>query len=204
MLSPTTRTGRWSALMRLPLSCWPTPGRPSQCRPGQPRRQDYEYRRGGTRNIFLTCEPLAGWRHVAITERRTMEDFAHQMQWLVDEAYPDAPVVRVVLDNLNTHRMASLYETFPAAEARRIVKRLEFHHTPKHASWLNMAEIEFSVLTRACLQGRNPDETALQRAINAYEVQRPPRPPSTGGSTPRTPEPNCIASIPSIPTLIEY
>ena len=101
-----------------------------------------------------------------------MEDFANQMRWLVDEAYPDAPVVRVVLDNLNTHRMASLYETFPAAEARRIVKRLEFHHTPKHASWLNMAEIEFSVLTRACLQGHNPDETALQRAINAYEVQR--------------------------------
>ena len=145
---------------------------PIPVRPGQPRRQDYEYRRAGTRNIFLTCEPLAGWRHLAITERRTMEDFAHQMQWLVDEAYPDAPVVRVVLDNLNTHRMASLYETFPAAEARRIVKRLEFHHTPKHASWLNMAEIEFSVLTRACLQGRNPDETALQRAINAYEVQR--------------------------------
>ena len=177
---------------------------PIPVRPGQPRRQDYKYRRAGTRNIFLTCEPLAGWRHLAITERRTMEDFAHQMRWLVDEAYPDAPVVRVVLDNLNTHRMASLYETFPAAEARRIVKRLEFHHTPKHASWLNMAEIEFSVLTRACLQGRNPDETALQRAINAYEVQRPPRPPSTGGSTPRTPEPNCIASIPSIPTLIEY
>ena len=145
---------------------------PIPVQPEQPRRQDYEYRRAGTRNIFLTCEPLAGWRHVAITERRTMEDFAHQMRWLVDEAYPDAPVVRVALDNLNTHRMASLYETFPAAEARRIVRRLEFHHTPKHASWLNMAEIEFSVLTRACLQGRNPDETALQRAINAYEVQR--------------------------------
>ena len=145
---------------------------PIPVQPGQPRRQDYEYRRAGTRNIFLTCEPLAGWRHVAITERRTMQDFAHQMRWLVDEAYPDASVVRVVLDNLNTHRMASLYETFPAAEARRIVRRLEFHHTPKHASWLNMAEIEFSVLTRACLQGRNPDETALQRAINAYEAQR--------------------------------
>ncbi len=145
---------------------------PIPVQPGQPRRQDYEYRRAGTRNIFLTCEPLAGWRHVAITERRAMADFAHQMRWLVDEAYPDAPVVRVVLDNLNTHRMASLYETFPAAEARRIVRRLEFHHTPQHASWLNMAEIEFSVLTRACLQGRNPDETALQRAINAYEVQR--------------------------------
>ena len=110
---------------------------PLPVQPGRLRRQDYEYRRGGTRNIFLTCEPLAGWRHLAITERRTMVDFAHQMRWLVDVAYPHAPVVRVVLDNLNTHRMASLYETFPAAEARRIVKRLEFHHTPKHASWLN-------------------------------------------------------------------
>ena len=136
---------------------------PLPVRPGRPRRQDYEYRRGGTRNIFLTCEPLAGWRHVAITERRTMQDFAHQMRWLVDESYPDAPVIRVVLDNLNTHRMASLYETFDAAEARRIVKRLEFHHTPKHASWLNMAEIEFSALSRACLKGRNPDADALQR-----------------------------------------
>jgi hypothetical protein len=105
--------------------------------PGRPRRQDYEYRRAGTRNLFLACEPLAGWRHIAITERRTMQDFAYQMQWLADEAYPDAPVIRVVLDNLNIHRMASLYETFAAAEARRIVKRLEFHHTPKHASWLN-------------------------------------------------------------------
>ncbi len=140
--------------------------------PRRPRRQDYEYRRGGTRDIFLVCEPLAGWRHVAITKRRTMPDFAHQMQWLVDVAYPNAPVVRVVLDNLNTHRMASLYETFPAAAARRIAKRLEFHHTPKHASWLNMAEIEFSALSRACLKGRNPDADALQRQITAYETER--------------------------------
>ena len=92
------------------------------------------HHRAGTRNIFLTCEPLAGWRHVAITERRTMEDFAHQMRWLVDEAYPDAPVVRAVLHNLNTHRMASRYETFPATAARPIVRRPEFHYTPKHAS----------------------------------------------------------------------
>ena len=103
---------------------------PLPAQPGRPRRQDYEYRRAGTRNIFLFCEPLAGWRHVAITERRTMADFAHQMQWLVDVAYPDALVVRVVLGNLNTHRPASLYETFPAAAARRIAKRLEFHRTP--------------------------------------------------------------------------
>ena len=101
--------------------------------------------------------------------------------------------------------MASLYETFPAAEARRIVKRLEFHHTPKHASWLNMAEIEFSVLARACLQGRNPDETALQRAINGYEVQRNASKATINWRfNTQTPEPNCIASIPSIPTLIEY
>ena len=124
---------------------------------------------------------------------------------VVDEAYPDAPVVRVVLDNLNTHRMASLYETFPTAEARRIVKRLEFHHTPKHASWLNMAEIEFSVLTRACLKGRNPNETALQRAITPMSPSATQRvSPSTGGSPPRMPDPNCIAYIPSIPRLIEY
>ena len=88
-------------------------------RPGRPLRQDYEYRREGTRNLFLACEPLAGWRHVEVTERRTMQDFAHQMRWLADEAYPEADVVRVVLDNLNTHRTASLYETFPAAEARK-------------------------------------------------------------------------------------
>ena len=145
---------------------------PLPAQPGRPRRQDYEYRRGGTRNLFLFCEPRAGWRHVAITERRTMQDFAHQMHWLVDTAYPDAPVIRVVLDNLNTHRMASLYETFPATEAKRIVKRLEFHHTPKHASGLNMAEIEFSVLSRACLKSRNADASTLERQITAYEAQR--------------------------------
>ena len=140
--------------------------------PGRPKREDYEYQRGGTRNLFLTCEPLRGWRHVEITQRRTTQDFAHQMCWLVDEAYPDVPVIRVVLDNLNTHRMASLYETFPPTEARRIAKRLEFHHTPKHGSWLNMAEIEFSVLARACLKGRNPNEEALQRNISVYEAER--------------------------------
>ena len=143
--------------------------------PGRPKREDYEYLRNGTRNLFLTCEPLRGWCHVQITRQRTMQDFAHQMQWLVDEAYPDIPVIRVirvVLDNLNTHRMASLYETFPAAEARRIARRLEFHHTPKHGSWLNMAEIEFSVLARACLRGRNGDEDSLERAVSACVSER--------------------------------
>ena len=145
---------------------------PLPAKPGRLRREDYEYRREGTRNLFLTCEPKAGWRHVAITQQRTMQDFAHQMQWLVDEGYPDVPVVRVVLDNLNTHRMASLYETFPAAEASSIAKRLEFHRTPKHGSWLNMAEIEFNVLARACLKCRNPDEDALHKNISANEADR--------------------------------
>ena len=145
---------------------------PIPAEPGKPRREDYEYVRGGTCNLFLTCEPRAGWRHVAITSQRTMQDFAHQMRWLVDEAYPHAPVVRLVLDNLNTHRVASLYETFEPAEARRIAKRLEFHHTPKHGNWLNMAEIEFSVLARACLRGRNADEHYLRRAVNACVSER--------------------------------
>ena len=145
---------------------------PMPPRPGRPQRQDYEYRREGTRNLFLACEPLAGWRQVAVTQRRTMQDFAHQMRWLVDEAYPEVPVVRVVLDNLNTHRTASLYETFPAVEARRIAKRLEFHHTPKHGSWLNMAEIEFSVLSRSCLRQRIPDQETLGREVQALVRER--------------------------------
>ena len=145
---------------------------PLPAQPGRPARQDYEYRREGTRNPFLTCEPMAGWRHVQVTERRTMQDFARQMRWLVDEAYPEVPVVRVVLDNLNTHRTASLYETFPAAEARRVAKRLEFHYTPKHGSWLNMAEIEFSVLSRSCLKQRVPNEPALRREVQALVTKR--------------------------------
>ena len=107
-----------------------------------------------------------------MTQRRTMQDFAHQMRWLVDEAYPETPVVRVVMDNLNTHRTASLYETFPAPEARRIARRLEFHYTPKHGSWLNMAEIEFSVLSRSCLNQRLPSEESLQRVVRASVRER--------------------------------
>lgn len=145
---------------------------PLPAQPGQPERYDYEYKRKGTRNLFLFCEPQAGWRHIAVTEQRTMQDFAQQMKWLVDERYPEAEVVRVVLDNLNTHKVASLYETFPPAEARRIAKKLEFHHTPKHGSWLNMAEIEFSVLQRHCLNRRISDEAALRHELAAYEVRR--------------------------------
>jgi DDE superfamily endonuclease len=140
--------------------------------PGQPERYDYEYKRNGTRNLFIICEPQAGWRHIAVTAQRTMTDFGHQMQWLVDERYPAAEVIRVVLDNLNTHKPASLYETFEPAEARRILRRLEFHYTPKHGSWLNMAEIELSVLSRQCLDRRIPDDETLKREINAYEAKR--------------------------------
>jgi hypothetical protein len=145
---------------------------PIRPRPGRRERFDYEYKRNGTHNLFMLCEPLGGWRHVEVTERRTMEDFAQQMRWLVDEAYPTVPVVRVVLDNLNTHRTASLYETFPPREARRISKRLEFHHTPKHGSWLNMAEIEFSVFGRRILRRRIADEETLRQHIQILEHQR--------------------------------
>jgi hypothetical protein len=145
---------------------------PLEAAPGQPGRYDYEYRRNGVRNLFLFCEPRRGWRHVAVTGRRTMQDFAHQMKWLVDEAYPEAEVIRVVLDNLNTHRAASLYETFAPGEARRIAKKLEFHHTPKHGSWLNMAEIELSVFSRQCLDRRIPDEETLKREIKHLEDER--------------------------------
>ena len=145
---------------------------PVPARPGQPRRDDYEYQRNGTRNLFLVCEPQAGWRHIEVTMQRTMHDFAHQMRWLVDDRYPDAKVIRVVLDNLNTHRPAALYETFAPAEARRILKKLELHYTPKHASWLNMAEIELSMVSRQCLAGRIPDEESLKRELTAYEKRR--------------------------------
>ena len=117
-------------------------------------------------------EPQGGWRHIEVSERRTMQDFAGQMRWLVDQAYPEAEVVRVVLDNLNTHRPASLYETYAPAEARRILKRLELHYTPKHGSWLNMAEIELSVFSRQCLDRRIPDELTLRREVQALETER--------------------------------
>ena len=115
-------------------------------KPGKPAPYDYEYQRNGTRNLFMFCEPQAGWRHIAVTEHRTMQDCAQHMRWLVDEQYPEAERIRVVLDNLNTHKPASLYETFEPAEARRLLKKLECHYTPKHGSWLNMAEIELSIL----------------------------------------------------------
>jgi hypothetical protein len=146
--------------------------RPLPDTPGRHRRIDYEYRRNGTCNLFTTVEPLAGWRHVEVTERRTALDFAHQMKWLVDDAYPHVQVVRVVLDNLNVHAKASLYVAFPPAEARRIAKKLEFHFTPKHGSWLNVAECELAVLASQCLARRLSDIDNARHQINAWELQR--------------------------------
>jgi transposase len=145
---------------------------PVPAAPGRPRRIDYEYRRQGTANLFLTFEPLAGWRHVEVTERRTATDFARQMRALVDVHYPAAAVIAVVLDNLSTHSPAALYQTFPPDEARRLLKRLEFHYTPKHGSWLNMAELEFSALGRQCLDRRIPDPETLRQEIATWEAER--------------------------------
>jgi len=124
---------------------------PLPTRPGQPKCVDYQYERLGVCSEFIFCEPLAGWRHVKVTDRRTKKDWAQCIRELVDVHYPHAPKIRLVLDNLNTHTGASLYEAFPPEEARRILERLEFHYTPKHASWLNMAEIEIGIMNRQCL-----------------------------------------------------
>ena len=142
---------------------------PIKAAPGRVERYDTEYQRNGTRNRFMICEPKGGWRHVAVTGQRTAVDFAHQMKWLADEAYPDATVIRLVLDNLNTHKPGSLYEAFEPSEARRIAERLEFHYTPTHGSWLNMAEIELGVFSRQCLDRRISDEPALRREVAALE-----------------------------------
>ena len=145
---------------------------PIRTEPGRPERYDYEYRRNGTRNLFVFCEPKGGKRHIEVTQRRTAVDFAEQMKWLVDEAYPDTGTIRVVLDNLNIHKLGSLYEAYEPSEARRIARRLEFHHTPKHGSWLNMAEIELSVFSKQALRGRIGDEETLMRQIGALEKER--------------------------------
>ncbi len=145
---------------------------PVPMQPGQPQRYDYEYVRNGVTNLFLFVEPLRGWRHVEVTERRTREDWARAMRWLLDEVYPEAERVVVVLDNLNTHVGGALYETFPPQEAHRLLGRLELHYTPKHGSWLNMAEIEFSVLGRQCLDRRIADTTTLVREVAAWEHDR--------------------------------
>jgi transposase len=145
---------------------------PLPAQPGRPARIDYEYERHGVRNLFLFVEPLRGWRHVRVTERRTKQDWAHAIQELVDVHYPEAERIVLVLDNLNTHVGSALYETFPPAEARRLLRRLELHYTPAHGSWLNMAEIEFSALGRQCLNRRIPDEDSLSEEVAAWESAR--------------------------------
>jgi transposase len=145
---------------------------PLPLRPGQPQRQDYEYERNGTANLFLVFEPLAGTRRVEVTERRTNQDFARIIRRLVDEWYPEAEKIVLVLDNLSTHTPAALYEAFAPAEARRLVEKLEWHYTPKHGSWLNVAEMELSVLARQCLDRRIADREALRREVAAWEEKR--------------------------------
>jgi transposase len=145
---------------------------PVQQGPGRPARIDYEYRRNGTANLFVFVDAHRAWRHVKVTDQRTNIDFAHCMRDLVDCHYPHAERIRVVLDNLSTHRAKNLYEAFPPEEARRILRRLEFHYTPTHASWLNMVEIEISVLASQCLDRRIPDRKTLEREISAWQKRR--------------------------------
>jgi transposase len=145
---------------------------PIPAAPGQPERYDCEYRRNGTTNLFVFLDAHKSWRHVKVTDHRTAADFAHCMRDLVDVHYRRADLIRVVLDNLSTHTPGALYETFPAHEAHRVLQRLEFHFTPKHASWLNMVEIEIGVLRSQCLNRRIGERKRLASEINAWEKQR--------------------------------
>jgi transposase len=148
----------------------PRPDLPAK--PGRHGRKDYEYAREGTRNLFMTVEPLTGRCSVRVTQRRTYIDYAEHLRWLVDEAYPDAELVVVVNDNLNTHTVACLYEAFGPAEAHRIKNRLEMHYTPEHASWMNVAEIELSILSRQCLARRIADEHTLREETDIWVNER--------------------------------
>jgi DDE superfamily endonuclease len=145
---------------------------PIPASPGQPERVDHEYIRNGTVNLFMLSEPLAGIRLVEVTQQRTAVDFAKILALLADDLYPEVEKIVLVMDNLNTHKMASLYQAFEPAEARRLAERFEVHHTPKHGSWLNMAEIELSVLSGQCLDQRFTDQESLQRAVEAWLVER--------------------------------
>jgi hypothetical protein len=145
---------------------------PLPMQPSRPEQIDYEYARRGTANLFMVCEPLAGRRWVTVTARRTARDWARQIKDVVDVRYPEAERIVLVLDNLNTHTPGSLYEAFPPAEANRLAAKLEIHYTPKHGSWLNMAEIELSVLSRQCLDRRIPDTVTLQAEVTAWADRR--------------------------------
>jgi len=145
---------------------------PLPAQPGKPLRYDYEYKREGTCNLFIFFQPLACWRHVKVTDRRTKVDFAYCMKDLVDIHFPLAKIIRVVMDNLNTHKLQVLYEVFAPDEARRIARKLEIHYTPKHGSWLNMVEIEIAVLSKQCLDRRIPSKPIMQREVLAWEQRR--------------------------------
>lgn len=140
--------------------------------PGQVGREDHEYERNGTLNLFVMVEPKGGYRQVIVSERRTDRDYAHCIKWLVDQGYPEAEYIDIIQDNLNTHKAASLYETFEPEEARRILRKVRFHFTPKHASWLNMAEIEIGVFEQLCLKRRIGDKASLLKQIEAIETER--------------------------------
>ena len=139
---------------------------------GQGVKEDYEYERHGTANLFMLFDPLSGWRHVKVTERRTKQDWAQLIREMVEVHYPQAEKIVLVMDNLNTHSPASLYETFEPPEAQRLAQKLEIHFTPKHGSWLNMAEIELSILSKQCLDRRLPDQETLKREVGAWESKR--------------------------------
>ena len=145
---------------------------PIAAKPGQPGRHDYEYRRNGTANLFMMFAPLEGWRHVKVTDRHTAVDYAQVLKELSDTHFPGSAKIVLVQDNLNTHKPASLYEAFPPAEARRLVERFEWHYTPKHGSWLDMAESELSVLSSQCLDRRIPDQRVLKDEVEAWEADR--------------------------------
>lgn len=145
---------------------------PIPAAPGRPERCDYEYERNGTANLFMLFEPLGGQRQVKVTDRRTKLDFAEVIRELVDGQYPSASKIVLVMDNLNTHKIGSLYDAFAPAEARRLIEKLEIHYTPKHGSWLNMAETELSVLTKQCLDRRIPDRAMLTREVAAWVKSR--------------------------------
>ncbi len=145
---------------------------PIKAKPGQPARVDYEYERNGTANLFMIFAPLEGWRHVKVTDRHAKIDYAHVLKELSDTHFPGATKIVLVQDNLNTHKPASLYEAFPPGEARRLVERFEWHYTPKHGSWLDMAESELSVLSRQCLDRRIPSKQALTEEVAAWQENR--------------------------------
>src|SRR5665213_3404698 len=145
---------------------------PIPMKPGRPARFDYEYERNGTANLFMMFAPLEGWRHVKVTDRHAAVDYAQVLKELSDTHFPEAAKIVLVQDNLNTHKPASLYEAFPAAEARRLVERFEWHYTPKHGSWLDMAESELAVLSSQCLDRRIPDQQALKDEVDAWENAR--------------------------------